>query len=187
MRRQVSPGCKCISPIHMAAIPSSFPVAVGRERRIAAVIVAGGEWVGSKRVPTSESANHQKPSRTSSPSGHGRIGSSEHLSQVAVTGRRNSEPAVPSIVRASVLDSARTNTNEHVDVLLLSVAQPNRPAAELYHTLGNGRQILLPRLPPAKITHPALLRCTPTTGTRSTSRSTPRQQSHLRHSREPQP
>lgn len=125
MRRQVSPGCKCISPIHMAAIPSSFPVAVGRERRIAAVIVAGGEWVGSKRVPTSESANHQKPSRTSSPSGHGRIGSSEHLSQVAVTGRRNSEPAVPSIVRASVLDSARTNTNEHVDVLLLSVAQPN--------------------------------------------------------------
>lgn len=64
-------------------------------------------------------------SRTPRPPGHGRIGGSEHLNQVAVTGRRNSEPAVPRILRAPVLDSARTNTNEHVDVLFLSLARPN--------------------------------------------------------------
>lgn len=54
---------------------------------------------------------------------------------MASTGRRNSEPAVSSIVRASVLDSARTNTNEHVDVLFLSVVRPNdvkKPLIAMY-------------------------------------------------------
>lgn len=54
---------------------------------------------------------------------------------MAGTGRRNSEPAVSSIVQASVLDSARTNTNEHVDVLFLSVVRPNdvkKPLIAMY-------------------------------------------------------